>query len=184
MNANFKFLIPLFRRAPIVLLSILVSCGGGGGGSDPSSPSTQPAYVNLEVNPTSIDTGNRFIVFAYVQEINPDGIFLKIRTPISVLYISNSGTLEVNGQVSEIHPDFYQSDGTYNYLVYKLDSSMVPSGYEGKVTVQYEADAAVSSGLIAIDADFNDPKIPDALEFDVKNPEFTPLKSVSVTVLG
>ena len=181
-----KYLLNNLSRLFLTSLFALASCGGGGGGgsSDPTEVPTQPASVVLDVIPKSIDTGDKFTVIAYVQDVVTDGIFLKIRVPVSVLYVSFSGTLEVNGQVSTIRPQFYQSDTTYNYLVYKLDPSLIPAGVEGKLSVQFQGSKAVSSGTIAVDADYNDPKINDALEFNVADPQFTAQDSVDVKVAG
>ena len=166
----------------ISIFALLFSGCGGGGGNSSSDPSVTPAYVNLDVVPKNLDAGDKTTVIVYVQDINPDGIFLKIRTPLSVLYVNNSGFLEIDGQDQNLDPDFYQADATYNYLVYRLPAASIPPGKEGKIIVQYQAIAAVAAGMVAVDADYNDPDINDAVEFDVKNPLFTPIDSVDIVV--
>ena len=167
----------------ILIAFTLISCGGGGGGgSNPNEPATVPAYSNLDVQPTTLDAGDKLVTTIYLQQINKDGILLKIRVPLSVLYYNATGRLTVDGVEQYIRPEFYQADTTYNYLVYILSPSQFGQSNEGAVTVQFQTTAAVAAGTVDVDVDFRDPSIANAVQFDVNNPLFTPANSVKIVV--
>jgi len=170
------------RNILIILTSVcLLSCGGGGG-SGGNEPADAAAYINLVAQPTALDAGDKINVTVYIQEVNKDGIVLKIRVPSSVLYFNDSGYLTVNGNEQNIDPEFYQSANNLNYLVYILSRDQFGTSNEGELRVQFQATAAVAAGTVAVDVDFDDPSIPSAQEFDVANPQFSAVDSVDIVV--
>jgi hypothetical protein len=171
------------RNILILLISFcLISCGGGGGGSDPNEPATEPAFTNLVVQPTALDAGDKINITIYLQEINKDGIVVKIRVPSSVLYFNDTGFLNVDGNQQNIDPEFYQSANNFNYLVYVLSRDQFGESNEGTVTVQFQASAAVAAGAVAVDVDFKDTSLSNAEQFDIDNPRFSAQDTVDIVV--
>ena len=155
----------------------VVGCGGGGGGGDDF---VGAALVSIRLQPNVIDTGDRTLVTTAVGAIHQNGIALKFRFPTGLQYVSGSATLEVDDQEIDLTPTFNQTDSNdrYSYVVFFLKQALfAPAGesYDGQfgnITFQLEGVSSVSSGEVAVDPDVNDPKQPDAAEFDVNSPEF------------
>lgn len=159
---------PLFLIVCIVCT--LTACGGGGGGG---GEFTGPAIVNVSSSATTIDTGDRVNVTVYIQEVNPDGIVLKIRTPLGLSYIVDSGSLTVNNIQLNIDPTANKADSTHNYLVYFLNRSIFGENNMGEVRVIFEGTAEIAEGEIEVDSDIDNPEISNTTEFDVTAPKFS-----------
>ncbi len=157
---------------------ILSACGGGGGGGEFEGA----ALVNVSANPRAIDTGDRTNVTIDIQDVNDDGIMLKIRTPLGLTYVTDSGSLTVSNIQINIDPAASKADATHNYLVYFFRRALFGSENRGTVKVIFEGTAAVETGTIDIDPDIDNPSISNTTEFDIAAPKFSAEDSKDITV--
>lgn len=171
-----KFLVPLLLT--LLVSAILTGCGGGGGGGE----FTGPALVSVDADPSSIDTGDRTTVTIEIQEVNDDGIMLKIRTPIGLSYVSDSGTLTVDGIQINLDPASNTADTSFNYLVYFLSRKLFGTENRGTVNVVFDGTAAIETGAIDVDPDIDNPTISNTTEFDVAAPKFSAEDSQTIVV--
>lgn len=168
------------KTIAVLLLTSLVlmtGCGGGGGGG-----SSGPANISVSADPEKIDAGDVMTVTVPISDVNEDGIMLKIRTPVGLDYVNDSGYLEVDGTSLNLDPDFYKTDTKFNYLVYFLSRNLFGESNAGVLTVKYLGTAAVAAGTVDVDADVDNPDLSDSAQFDVTNPQFTAEGSDKVVV--
>lgn len=169
---------PHLFSALFSLISLLSFTGCSGGGGEYAGP----ALVNVDANPSAIDGGDRTTVTIRIQQVNEDGIMLKIRVPKGLDYVIDSGNLTVHGITINLDPDANKSDTTHNYLVYFLSRGLFGHDNEGAVTVQFEGTAAVETGAIEVDPDIDNLTIANSVEFDVTTPKFSAEDSQSIIV--
>lgn len=166
----------MFRPLILAPFIFLASCGGGGGGS------SGQAVVNVSAEPSKLDAGDITTVSIEVYDVQDGGVVLKIRTPVGLDYVNDSGFLAVDGVSLNLDPDFYKTDDTYNYLVYFLGRNLFGEDNFGLLTVNYQGTGAVAAGTIDVDADANDPSVPDSSEFSADAPNFSAQDSQKVVV--
>ena len=170
----------------------LTSCGGGGGGNN--STFVGAADVSLTVSPNSIDSHDRTQVKVRITNVIDTGILLKVRYPSKLSYAVNTAKLQLDSEQDgrQVDPSFNGPSGSKTYLVFFLSRSSfgdVSSG-SGSETVSEPAtltfeligDGRLADGLIEVDADVNDPTIPDSTEFNVSDPQFEPQSDASIEV--
>ncbi len=177
-------------------ICILTACGSsGGGGNDPF----YPGGVAIEVNPGSIDTGERAVVTGQLVDPNPEGVILKFRLPTSVSYVDRSSTLVVDGVSRRRDPDkkgTSSADSKY-YLIFILDQADLESENYAEVKFFVRGDTATeissssssssSAGAstdarIEIDADIKDPGLDDDEQFSLTTPKFTAEDGASLKI--
>lgn len=167
----------------LLFVPLLVGCGGGGGGSD-RIPFA--AFVNLQVSPENIDTGNRMLVRVDIQEVHPDGVIIKVRYPRGLDYFRGTSLLRAGGKVIDVDPTVNSrsrvTDEELDYLVFFFPRSLFDLNGLGTLLFELSAISAVETGLIEIDADINNRQVDDDNEFDLKNPDFSPDDTVDITV--
>ena len=157
------------------------ACGGGGGGSDAF---VGAAIVNIDAVPRETDPGKRVQVTARINEVHPDGIFLKLRYPDGFSYATGTASFSAQDSERKLTPQFNQTDeveGT-TYLVFNLTRALFTEENAGTLVLELNSDSEVRSGKIELDADVNDPTIADLQEFSVENPEFNEQDEITITV--
>ena len=158
------------------------ACGGGGGGG--SDTFVGAAIVNIDSVPRETDPGKRVQVTARINEVHPDGIFLKLRYPDGFSYATGTASFSAQDSDRKLTPQFNQTDeveGT-TYLVFNLTRALFTEENEGTLVLELNSDSEVRSGKIELDADVNDPTIADLQEFSVENPEFNEQDEITITV--
>lgn len=161
--------------------TISFGCGGGGGGS---TPFVGAALVNIDAVPRETDPGKRVQVTSRINEVHRDGIYLKIRYPDGFSFAPGTGNLTSQGSQRTVSPQFNQTDmneGT-SYLVFNLSREIFSEDNEGTLVFELRAEPEVRTGKIEIDADVNDPTVPDEGEFSIDNPEFTAQDQITIAV--
>lgn len=172
--------------SPLLLIALtlqLLGCGGGGGGGG-DAESGRPAEVEASVDINKIDTGDRTTATIFISNVNKDGIMLKIRTPVGLDYVTDSGYLTISGASINVDPTFNKTDATNNYLVYFFSRSIFGEENYGELSVQFQGSKAVAEGKIEVDPDINDLTVADSAEFNVADPKFSAEASAKIKVMG
>ena len=178
-----KNLRPLLRFGFIFAsLALLLGCGGGGGGGGTSFP--QSADVSISADPSTIDLDDYMQITINISNVNPNGIGLRLMIPDQLRYVKGTSSLTVDGQSTDIEPKVDGLDGSSLYLVYYLKGADFGQDATGEMTLQLKGDGAIDSAQIEVSAVIDDPTIPEAQQFDLKDPEFVPDDSAGVTVIG
>lgn len=167
----------LFSAIAITTTLFLSACGGGGGGS-----SAGPAQVHLSIDHTKIDAGDTMSIEIEISDVNDDGIMLKIRTPLGLDYVTDSGYLVVEEIPLNFDPTFYKADEQYNYLVYFITRNLFGEDNYGRFTVVFKGTAAIAAGTVDVDTDVIETATPYSKQFDIKNPLFSAEDSVKIVV--
>ncbi len=158
---------------------LLFGCGGGGGGGDEFIGA---AVVTVSSSPREIDTGDRAEVRANIAKIHKNGIALKFRFPNGVRYVNGSALLVSEGDEVKASPTVDVSVENDSYLVFYLKQEQFPDDLVGALTFQLEGISKFSSGEIEVDADVDDPTIPNDQEFNAQEPEFGVEDSTPIAV--
>lgn len=161
----------------IVLALFAAGCGGGGDGGDGG-----PANVDISAFPEKLDAGDLTNVKITISDVNEDGIMLKIRTPLGLDYVNDTGYLKVDDVLINLDPDFYQADSKFNYLVYFLPRNYFGESNYGELTVQYQGSGAIPAGTIDVDADLDNPAVSHGKQFTVSAPNFTAVDKQKIVV--
>lgn len=167
----------VFSAIAISTILLLASCGGGGGGGG-----SGPANVNLNVDPSKIDAGDNMTVTIDISDVADNGIVLKIRTPVGLDYVTDSGYLTVEDVPLNLDPAFYKTDTKFNYLVYFVDRNLFGDGNSGQFIVTYQGTAAVASGTVDVDTDEINPSLTESQQFKVSDPKFSAEDSQKIVV--
>jgi len=138
--------------------------------------------VFLNVAPTVIDTGDIMKVTVDIQSVDPLGAALKVRFPVGLLYVPESSILEAGGMKFEIAPQKNVSDSDNVYLIFYITNLSFGGNPAGQLSFKLLGDDEVSEGEVGVDTDLDDPRVENAEEFDVEDPDFTAQDSVSVRV--
>ena len=162
-----------------VLLS-LSACGGGGGGGDDF---VGAAKISLSVDPNKIDIGDNVEVRVQLSKVHSEGILLKIKHPAGVEYVRDSGSLRVKGSEDPIAPSVNRKKDNDRYVVFFLDQDLFGQDLEGRLSFQLTAVDPVTTGMVEVDADVNDPRVKDSKEFDIDAPEFVAEDSEELQVI-
>ncbi len=169
--------------ATVIVLAgclILSSCGGGGGGGGDGFRGA--GDVNLSVEPSSIDVGDRMLVTAEISNINEDGIIVKFEYPEQLSYVLNTAYLEVDGDEVDIGPSANVTVDGVTYLVFFLSIDELGDNNFGRLYVQLRGDSEVSKESVRIDLDVDDPLIDNPGEFDPNDPEFQAVDEQGIEV--
>lgn len=166
------------------LATLLAGCGGGGGGGG-GDDFIGAAQVFIEAQPTRIDPGNRTRVLVRISELHESGVLLKVRFPEGLEYAKGSSFLETKENKFDVDPIFNgKAEDGFMYLVYSFTRSSIPNGREGTLRIQLTGLKEVKDGKIGVDADVDDPSIPNASEFKVNTPDYNPEDEVDIDVVN
>ena len=179
-----------------VLLAVLclaavmtfISCGvGGGGGGGGDDQELSPAQASLSAVPQTIDSGDRMRVEVKLSEIDGDGILLKLQFPTALHFVSSSAELSVDGDDVPVTPAFVITTGNpgseKNYLVFDLSHDAFGNEHSAQLSIILEGRGEVAKeSVVAVDPDFNDPKMTTSQKFSALAPQFDAAASVEVRV--
>lgn len=154
--------------------------GGGGGGGD----FVGAAQVSITTQPRTLDAGDRTEVTSYISEVHEDGIALKYKYPAELKYVSDSALLIDDNVENDISPGFESTVDGDTYLVFFLSQKRFGKDRSGIVTFQLRAREEVAGKAIEVDADVDDPLVPNSSEFDKKDPLFSAEDQVDIEVRG
>ena len=174
-----------FRALAYLFLLPTISLFMGCGSSSDSVGFSGAGDVNISVEPTSIDVGDRLLVTVDIFTINDDGIFAKIKFPNSLSYVEGTALLTVSGDESEIEPDIIadgEDDDTF--LIFFLAESDFDITRQGELTFELQADDAVEDGRISVDIDGDDPTVLNINEFNAEDPAFQEEEGQSIEVIS
>jgi hypothetical protein len=159
---------------------MLQGCGGGGGGRDGYSGSAQ---LSISAEPTEIGPGDRIRVSVDIWAVHPDGIMLKVFFPQGLSYVPGSASLRVVDQDNAVNPSVNESADRGVYVVFFFSYDEFGNGDDGELVFELKGESAVRKGIVAVDADVDDPLISNDEEFDIDDPKFTPKAKVEVEVI-
>ena len=166
-------------------LLLLWSCGGGGGGGGDEDYQSA-AEIDLNVVPNDIDPGDRSLVTMHVGKVRPEGLLLKIRYPLGVVYVAESGRFERGGLLFTLTPALEVADDKNVYLLFLFNQSDFGPDGQDTALLQFEI-RAVNGGIQgAVEADpvIREPGATIAEQFDIANPLFGAKESIDFTVSG
>jgi hypothetical protein len=163
----------------VTLLLTIAACGDGS-----SDGVFGAAFVSVKATPSFIDVGDRTFVVVDIDQLDDDGILLKVRFPIGLEYLLNSSFIRVRGEDFARDPDlvFTSERENRNYLVYYLSKQQFDGNDEGTISFDLIGRSLVSRGEIEVDADIDNPNIPNEDEFDPEVTEFNREDSTSIRV--
>lgn len=158
---------------------LATGCGSGGGG-DGTGSFESISQISIGVSPRTIDSGENFFVSALVDDVFPDGIFIKFRYPSSMGYVTTKTRIKFDDnnwkpytlKVNELTAD------ESRYLVFQL----FPEDILGVTTLmlEFRVEGTLATDDAEIEADVD---VQFGSAFDVSNPEFTASDSVKVKVV-
>jgi hypothetical protein len=163
-------------------LAFAPACGGGGGGG--SSPEGELAIADtaIEVSPATIDAGDQMLVKVFVSQVRNDGVLLKVRFPIGLSYRRASSFIVVDGVSLDVDPNFQETSGGFNYLVFDFSRALFGESNFGEVRVTLDGVGPVTSGKVEVDPDLNDQSLLPSQKFDAGVPQFDAEDSEDVIV--
>lgn len=170
-------------RALCILIVALISlhgCGGGGGGGEDFIGA---ANVRITASPNRIDTGDRTLVKISIRDVHENGIALKVRFPVGLVYVRDSAVLTVGNSQVDAGPLNNVAPGDQIYLVYYFSRDIFGKEEHGDLRFELEATGEITDGQIEVDADVDDPLIDNEDEFDATAPEFLAESSASLVVV-
>ncbi len=165
----------------LILTGLLASCGGSGNGD---LDFVGAASVELNVTPTTIDTGDRVRVKVKISDTNFNDLIIKLRYPDSLTYVPSTATIDYLDDPEDATPNFNQSADGENYLVFFIPADNFEESDEATLEIQLRALNDLRTGQLEVDADVDDPLISNNREFDINQPEFTAEDAVTIKVLG
>ncbi|NMC62000.1 MAG: hypothetical protein GYA55_02405, partial [SAR324 cluster bacterium] len=156
----------------LIACTILSTCGGGNGGG--SSDYKAAAETVISVVPGSIDPGDRSLVSVRIWDVHPDGILLKVRFPLGLSYVKNSGQFEIHSVREIKNPIENVSDSENTYLVFFFSGSTFGDNGKDTGTLKFEIQATKASieGEVEVDPVIRDLSVPADEQFDISNPLF------------
>lgn len=172
----------------IPVLMALPGCGMGGGGGGGGATDGNPASVSLNVSPGRIDSGDRTRVSIVIRDFIPeqnDGVIVKIRFPSGLSYVARSAISYRNDDKNgvPVTANLWPADEA-NYLVIFWQIPSETAKARREISLLLEGSYEVENGVIEVDLDREDSLIPNDQEFDVENPQFTPLAAAGIEVVN
>lgn len=164
----------------VACLILTSACGSSGGGGDDF---VGAGRASITASPSSIDTADRTLVVIKLSQIAETGIGLKIRFATALEYVPDSASITANNQSSALNPLFNESpDGEDQYMAFFLSAAQFGPKAEGEIRLELVGREELDSGKIEIDADVDDPAVPNLDEFDPANPNFTSEADASIDI--
>ena len=155
----------------IALSLTLIGCGGGGGGG--GKEPLQPALVTLYADPLAIKIGDRTLVTVEMQNIDPNGVFMKLRYSHSLSFIEGTAELTVSADSVEVNPVEGPIEKTnYVYMTFYIPAESFGDENYGRFTMQLRGMEIADEAEVQIDVDLHDPEKDPSEEFDSDEPLF------------
>lgn len=165
-----------------MIVGALSGCGTGGssgGGKDP----LQAALVTIDVDPAAIKLGDRALVTVEMQNIDPNGVFLKLRYTHSLSYIEGTSGLTVAEEYVEVDPvEGPLANPNFNYMTFYIPAESFGEEDYGKLTIQLRAIEIADVSTVQVDVDLHDPEKDPSEEFDSEAPLFGVEDSAEVEI--
>jgi len=158
----------------------IISCGGD---NSNDNKFIGAAIVSVETSPKKFDTGDRTKVKVQISDLHPNGISLKINIPSNLEYVNGTGVIKIKDQSFPLSPQSIVNSNQGLFLVFYMNNSIFDN-HTGELFFELEAINPLEYGLIAVDADVDDPAIDNSVEFSSLNPEFIAEDSVEIEVIG
>ncbi len=180
--------LEILRRIliPVAIGLTMASCGGGGGGGGSDAESNYPGYVEFQVERDSLDSGDLTDITATVTDVNRNGVFLKFHYPSSLAYRSGSAIMHSGDEDSWVMTSPFDSAtiGSDKYLVFRV--SRPPEDQTNRVSVGFTLRAVSGdpSAYVEVELDNNDPTMPDNLEFNDSDPQFSSDDRWNIDIAG
>ena len=170
----------------LLTLILLASCGDD---NDNDNSFVGAADIQLDVTPNEIDTGDRTQVSVEITNINSSGIILKILYPEALSFVSNSGSLEIDGDETDLTPSVLAPGDAGQFAVFfiparDISAEDILEDPETRLTFVLEANETLENGVIAVDADVDDPLIDNSVEFNIDQPQFVTEDREEISVIG
>jgi hypothetical protein len=168
--------------------TLCLACGGGGGSSSPSP--NYPGTIYLSVERTTMDTGDMIRVRVALEDLNRDGVILKVRYARSLKYQRNSAFINTdpnNGDYSQTQrfSSAEEQTGTADrYLVFFFDRNLYRRQKELVAEFDLKALTPDEKAFIEVDLDKNDPNVPDKDEFSLERPLFSAIDTIPIVISG
>ena len=165
--------------------SVGVGCGGiGGGGGGGSGQPNAPGSIFMNLERDVIDVGNLSQVYIEANDINENGVLLKLHYPSSLTYSKRSAVLFPGEDKEEyIFPYTEATSGNDRYLVFFFNPSK-RIGDDIRLALNLKAIQKDESAYIEVGLSNNDPNVHDSEEFSVNRPFFAPLDREDIYVRG
>ncbi len=165
---------------------VAVGCGGigGGGGGGGSDQPNDPGRIVMRLERDVIDVGNLSQVYIEANDINENGVLLKLHYPTSLTYSKRSAVLFPGEDKEEyIFPYTEATSGNDRYLVFFFNPSR-RIGDDIRLALNLKAVEKDESAYIEVGLSNNDPNVHDSEEFSVNKPFFAPLESEDIFIRG
>jgi hypothetical protein len=158
----------------------LTTCSGGGNNSD----YFVAAWLDLSCYPQDIYVGERTIVTAYIEDVNPQGVVVKFRYPDSLSYVPESAFLDVEGEIINVGPmvNAHDKKDSYIYLVYVFSQDTFGKHLNGKLFFHLLAEKVDKEARVEAAATMRDTNLPDTEQFDIRDPQFGTDTAVTVEI--
>jgi hypothetical protein len=182
---NFLKLLELPSAVGLLALSaaatlVTLGCGGGGGRSAPNDPGD--VFITLEKS--TIDVGNFSQLYLEANNINENGVLLKLRYPTSLTYSKRSAVLFPGEDKEEyIFPYTEESTDSERYLVFFFTPSK-RIGDDIRMALNLKAIKKDDDAFVEIGLSNNDPNVFDSQEFKINRPFFSPLDREDIYIRG
>ncbi len=167
-------------------ISAVIGCGGigGGGGGGGSDEPNSTGTITMQLERDDVAVGNFVQVFVEAENINEDGVLIKLHYPDSLIYSKNSAVAFPGEKFDRDFPPFTESTTSgERYLVFFVyprketgDSVRLVLNLKA---IEVDEDAFVEAGI-----NNNDPNIPDSSEFSGSQPFFSADDRASVYIRG
>lgn len=137
-----------------------------------------------------MDTGDMIRVRIALEDLNRDGVILKVRYARSLKYQRNSAFINTdpnNGDHSQTQrfPGAEEQTGTTDrYLVFFFDRNLYRRNKELVAEFDLKAMTPDENAYVEVDLDKNDPNVPDKGEFSLNRPLFSAIDTIPITISG
>ncbi|MCB0325457.1 MAG: hypothetical protein KDD69_17865 [Bdellovibrionales bacterium] len=154
----------------IMAFAVVVSCGAGGGAGSRGDP-VGPAFAEITVFPSVIDSGDRTDVEVFIDQIVEDAIAVKIGFPAGLQYVTESAMYEVGGELYDAGPDAAGAGTDVSFVVFYIEPEDLLGGEESFfIHLQLVGVSDVADGRVGVDIDIDDPLVDNDEEFDPATP--------------
>jgi hypothetical protein len=166
----------LLNLAVVLLMILLVACGGGTHG-DPG-----PLDVHLLASKYRFDSGDRTEIQIYLSNPREEAFAIKVSIPTGLAYIVDSSYLEVNDRTFDAGPTNNDVSGNVFFLVYYLELDDFRGAEEIKLGFELVGVSETDDGRLGVDVDLDDPDIKNSTEFDATAPRYTAMVEIGIDV--
>jgi len=125
-----------------------------------------------------------------LEDLNRDGVILKVRYARSLKYQRNSAFINTdpnNGDYSQTQrfsSAEEQTGTTDRYLIFFFDRSLYRRNKELVAEFDLKALTPDAKAYVEVDLDKNDPNVPDTDEFSLERPLFSAIDTIPIIITG